>query len=197
MRRRKLFILAYGAVFAVGMAVVAPVGHASHDDEDLFLRGDITEVMHDRDHAGRWSEGDRIDFDFELFDVRDDHRFAADGDGECVVTDVEFSAIERADCEVEVDHVDGRLFLEGDIEDDEAFEGEQVITFRVEDGTRHFDDDEGEAHFFFEDEFIGEETQDPRERDCDTDDDRDRREGCRGIDDDVDNDFTMFIEFDR
>lgn len=195
MRGRRFFVLAFGAMFAVSTAAVAPAGYANHDDEDLFLSGDITEVTHDRDHNGRWSEGDRLDFEFELFDVRDHHRFAADGDGECRVTDVENGELERADCDLEVDHVDGRLFLAGDIDNDDAFEGEQVINLDVVDGTRHFDDVEGEAHLFVEDELFGD-AEDPRNRNCDTDDNVDRREGCRGKDD-VDHDFTLFVSFDR
>lgn len=129
----------------VAMMLTAPSGFASHQDEDLFLRGEITRVQQDRDNQGRWETGDRLDFDFDLDDARESNRFVGDGEAECRVTDVEFGELEEADCDVEIDHVDGRLFLEGDFRDDDAFEGEQVLRFRVEDGTRHFDDDEGDA----------------------------------------------------
>lgn len=137
---RKLAIVVASAL--LGGLVGAPSALAG-DDEDFTLSGRFTEF--DREDNGKhgWSEGDEVDFAFDLFDGRHD---AGDGDGTCVIT--EFDRHDHdfaADCEVTFDLEDGELEMEGEVTDDDFRDGKVVLD--VVGGSGDYDDADGTATF--------------------------------------------------
>ena len=120
---RKLAIVVTSAL--LGGLVGAPSALAGEDD-DFTLSGRFTEFDREDNGDRGWSEGDEVDFAFDLFDGRDD---AGDGDGTCVIT--KFDRGERdfaADCDVTFDLEDGdTLNMEGEVTDEDFREGEVVL----------------------------------------------------------------------
>ena len=138
---RKLAIVVTSAL--LGGLVGAPSALAGEDD-DFTLSGRFTEFDREDNGDRGWSEGDEVDFAFDLFDGRDD---AGDGDGTCVIT--EFDRGERdfaADCDVTFDLEDGdTLNMEGEVTDEDFHEGEVVLD--VVGGSGAYDGASGQATF--------------------------------------------------
>jgi len=138
---RKLAIVVTSAL--LGGLVGAPSALAGEDD-DFTLSGRFTEFDREDNGDRGWSEGDKVDFAFDLFDGRDD---AGDGDGECVITELDRG--ERsfaADCDVTFDLEDGdTLDMEGEVTDEDFREGEVVLD--VVGGSGAYDDASGQATF--------------------------------------------------
>ncbi len=138
---RKLAIVVTSAL--QGGLVGAPSALAGEDD-DFTLSGRSTEFDREDNGDRGWSEGDKVDFAFDLFDGRDD---AGDGDGECVITELDRG--ERsfaADCDVTFDLEDGdTLDMEGEVTDEDFREGEVVLD--VVGGSGGYDNASGKATF--------------------------------------------------
>jgi hypothetical protein len=138
---RKLAVVVASAL--LGGLVGAPSAMAG-DDEDFTLTGRFTEFDREDNGDRGWSEGDEVDFAFDLFDGRDD---AGDGDGTCVITKLDRDDREfAADCDVTFDLEDGdTLDMEGEVTDDDFREGEVVLD--VVGGSGDYDDASGKATF--------------------------------------------------
>ncbi|MGH8999174.1 MAG: allene oxide cyclase barrel-like domain-containing protein [Acidimicrobiia bacterium] len=143
---RKLAVIAVSAV--LGGLVASPTALANHghdrdSDDNFTLTGNFTDF--DAEDNGRrgWSEGDKIDFEFDLYDRRD---FAGDGDGTCKVKDVDRDDHEfTADCDVTFDLDDGTLDMEGEVTERDFHRGR--IKLDVVDGSGDYDDADGTATF--------------------------------------------------
>lgn len=118
---RKLAVLAVSV--ALGGLIGAPMATAG--DEDFSHNGRFTDFDREDNGERGWSEGDKVDFAFDLFDGR---RRAGDGEGTCVIT--KLNREERdfaADCEGTMDLDDGGLNLKGDVTDEEFRDGAVVV----------------------------------------------------------------------
>lgn len=138
---RKLAIVVTSAL--LGGLVGAPSALAGEDD-DFTLSGRFTEFDREDNGDRGWSEGDEVDFAFDLFDGRDD---AGDGDGTCVITELDRGKRDfAADCDVTFDLEDGdTLDMEGEVTDEDFREGEVVLD--VVGGSGDYDDASGKATF--------------------------------------------------
>ena len=138
---RKLAIVVASAL--LGGLVGAPSALAGEDD-DFTLSGRFTEFDREDNGDRGWSEGDEVDFAFDLFDGRHD---AGDGDGTCVITELDRRKRDfAADCEVTFDLEDGdKLDMEGEVTDEDFRKGKVVLD--VVGGSGDYDDASGKATF--------------------------------------------------
>ena len=141
---RRLTALVASGILLGGVVVASPAAWADHGLKDFELTGEFTDFEGDDNGRRGPSEGDRFDFEMDLFD--DDGDDAGDGDGTCRLTEVDRRHRDfTADCSATFRLDDGDLEMEGEVTD-EDFRKRKVV-LDITGGSDKYDDADGTVTF--------------------------------------------------